>query len=177
MIELKWNKSEEGAVSQIMDKKYPEGFGIYDDTSDINRARQYGKTTTLSALERFLKNDCIVIRLGFQALGNASYSTEGIFVQAFARLILDKHEFEGLAVDSEYIESFSKINDNDSSEAHFDDIFRIFRRWCMKEKMQIVLMIDEVDSASDNQVFLDFLAQLRFYYMERKKMIIISKKC
>ncbi len=28
-------------------------------------------------------------------------------------------------------------------------------------------MIDEVDSAANNQVFLDFLAQLRYYYLER----------
>ena len=28
-------------------------------------------------------------------------------------------------------------------------------------------MIDEVDSASNNQVFLDFLAQLRAQYIER----------
>ena len=31
-------------------------------------------------------------------------------------------------------------------------------------------MIDEVDSASNNQVFLDFLAQLRGYYLERDHM-------
>ncbi|MCD7714873.1 MAG: hypothetical protein LUI39_00275 [Lachnospiraceae bacterium] len=30
-----------------------------------------------------------------------------------------------------------------------------------------MLLIDEVDSASNNQVFLDFLAQLRFYYLKR----------
>ena len=33
----------------------------------------------------------------------------------------------------------------------------------------MVLMIDEVDSATNNQVFLDFLAQLRNYYLERDK--------
>lgn len=31
-------------------------------------------------------------------------------------------------------------------------------------------MIDEVDSASNNQVFLDFLAQLRSYYLDRDKL-------
>lgn len=30
-------------------------------------------------------------------------------------------------------------------------------------------MIDEVDSASNNQVFIDFLAQLRGYYLKRDK--------
>lgn len=30
-------------------------------------------------------------------------------------------------------------------------------------------MIDEVDSASNNQIFLDFLAQLQNCYLERKE--------
>lgn len=38
---------------------------------------------------------------------------------------------------------------------------------CMAAEKPVVLMIDEVDSAANNQVFLDFLAQLRAQYMER----------
>ncbi len=41
----------------------------------INRARQYGKTTTLKALERILENDYTVISLDFQmvpAIGKES---------------------------------------------------------------------------------------------------------
>lgn len=38
---------------------------------------------------------------------------------------------------------------------------------CAVSDKPIVLMIDEVDSALNNQVFLDFLAQLRAQYMER----------
>ncbi|MDE6829543.1 MAG: 9-O-acetyl-N-acetylneuraminate esterase, partial [Lachnospiraceae bacterium] len=34
----------------------------------INRARQFGKTTTLKALEEFLKDDYIVISMDFQML-------------------------------------------------------------------------------------------------------------
>ena len=37
-----------------------------------------------------------------------------------------------------------------------------------------VLMIDEVDSASNNQVFLDFLAQLRNYYLERDTKGVVT---
>ena len=35
-------------------------------------------------------------------------------------------------------------------------------------KKPVVMMIDEVDSASNNQVFIDFLAQLRGYYLTGK---------
>ena len=43
---------------------------------------------------------------------------------------------------------------------------------CAKAAKPIVMMIDEVDSASSNQVFIDFLAQLRRYYLKRDKMPI-----
>lgn len=40
---------------------------------------------------------------------------------------------------------------------------------CASAGKPVVLIIDEVDSASNNQVFLDFLAQLRGYYLNRRR--------
>lgn len=51
----------------------------------INRARQYGKTTTLRALKKYLQNDYIVISLDFQKLGAHSFENETIFSVTFAR--------------------------------------------------------------------------------------------
>ncbi len=48
-----------------------------------------------------------------------------------------------------------------------DDLFRIIKRWIKASEMPVVLIIDEVDSATNNQVFLDFLAQLRHGYISR----------
>ena len=48
------------------------------------------------------------------------------------------------------------------------EIFRVFRRWCKDAEKEIVLLIDEIDMVSDNQVFLDFLAQLRSGFLKRK---------
>ena len=53
----------------------------------INRARQYGKTTTLSALRKLLLPQYEVISLDFQGIGNAGYATEEAFVQSFCRLL------------------------------------------------------------------------------------------
>ncbi|MCD8013851.1 MAG: hypothetical protein LUG99_11870 [Lachnospiraceae bacterium] len=53
-------------------------------------------------------------------------------------------------------------------------LFRTLEKLCMESEKKIVLMIDEVDSASNNQVFLDFLAQLRAYYLIKKKNDHIS---
>lgn len=41
--------------------------------------------------------------------------------------------------------------------------------FCEKSQKPVVLMIDEVDKTSDNQVFLDFLGMLRDKYMQRNK--------
>lgn len=51
----------------------------------INRARQYGKTTTLQALVAFLKKDYIVVSLDFQMLGAEKFKDENVFSVAFAR--------------------------------------------------------------------------------------------
>lgn len=40
---------------------------------------------------------------------------------------------------------------------------------CETAKKSVVLMIDEVDRASDNQIFLDFLGRLRYAYLNKKK--------
>lgn len=48
-------------------------------------------------------------------------------------------------------------------------LFISLLKLCKKSQKKIVLIIDEADSATNNQVFLDFLAQLRFYYLRRKK--------
>ena len=63
----------------------------------INRARQYGKTTTLAALDRELKDDYLVIWLDFQVLGSASYQDENTFSLAFLQIFsreLKRHHAE-----------------------------------------------------------------------------------
>ena len=41
----------------------------------INRGRQYGKTTTLAALEEYLKDDYTVLSLDFQQMGTEHLRT------------------------------------------------------------------------------------------------------
>ena len=49
-----------------------------------------------------------------------------------------------------------------------DTLFGGLSEICEASDRPIVMMIDEVDSASNNQVFIDFLAQLRGYYLDRE---------
>ena len=53
-------------------------------------------------------------------------------------------------------------------QAQLDELFDTLYDWCYESEKEIVLIIDEVDSATNNQVFLDFLAQLRDGYLRRQ---------
>ena len=55
----------------------------------INRARQYGKTTTLSMLECYLQPDYYVVSMDFQMFGDAEFKNENIFSLSFADTFLD----------------------------------------------------------------------------------------
>ena len=131
----------------------------------INRARQYGKTTTLKCLEEYLSDKYYVISLDFQTLGNASFATEDSFVKAFVRRLLRTNEKSQIPDD--IIKELTEIKDS-SSEVFLDELFDILSDWCKNADKGIVLMIDEIDSASDSIVFLDFLAQLRAQYIARE---------
>lgn len=64
----------------------------------------------------------------------------------------------------------AKLNDfseGASGNGTLSGLFRTLKAWCKASEKKIVLFIDEVDSASNNQIFLDFLAQLRGYYLKR----------
>lgn len=132
----------------------------------INRGRQYGKTTTLRALEEYLKDDYIVLSLDFQQIGTADFADETTFVAAFAEVLLMAFQFDQADHGklTGMLEGFIK-----KKGSSLKDLFVCLSDICKNGPRPIVLMIDEVDSASNNQVFIDFLAQLRAYYLKRDK--------
>lgn len=126
----------------------------------INKGRQYGKTTTIFALEEYLNTDYFVISLDFQGLSDFDFENENTFVSAFSRELLD------LDIENDQLEIFKSDKQNNYS---LSDLFAALRDLCKQSAKPVVLMIDEVDSASNNQVFIDFLAQLRKFYLKRQK--------
>lgn len=135
----------------------------------INRGRQYGKTTTLDALERYLKDEYIVLSLDFQLMGTEDFSSEAAFSRSFigdistALANIDANDREKLML------SLMQMKSADSDYG-LKGLFISMSDMCANSPRPMVLMIDEVDSASNNQVFIDFLAQLRGYYLKRDKI-------
>ncbi len=135
----------------------------------INRGRQYGKTTTLMALAEYLKDDYIVLAMDFQMMSSANFADEQTFVIAFIEYIERLPAFRGESAELIAEESFHNLLLLKNGErASMDKMFSGLSRICATAKKPIVMMIDEVDSASNNQVFIDFLAQLRGYYLNRE---------
>lgn len=138
----------------------------------INKARQYGKTTTIQALTSYLKEDYIVLSLDFQMIGSAKFKSEYTFTLAFVnhlrRTVNNKKE-PIIGLEKNIIDQMADLAKTESSFA-FDDMFSMLSDLCDTAEKPVVLIIDEVDSATNNQVFLDFLAQLRAYYLKRNSL-------
>lgn len=135
----------------------------------INRGRQYGKTTTLMLLEEYLKNDYIVVFVDFQKIGSEEFVNAEKFAGAFTKVFLAS--FAKVELSSDKKEKLLKpLTDfvESADDRSMRELFVRMSSVCAASEKPVILLIDEVDSASDNQVFIDFLAQLRGYYLARE---------
>lgn len=132
----------------------------------INRARQYGKTTTITALTELLAEQYIVISTSFESIAKDGFKDETAFVKAFCRLLRREFRREK-RISNQIRQEVNRLFADDSGRINLGDLFDVLLDWCDTSDRQIVLMIDEVDSATNNQVFLDFLAGLRDGYINR----------
>ncbi len=138
------------------------------DYFTINRARQYGKTTTLKALRYYLREEYVVVSLDFQGLSHQDFETENCFVKALAREIKRKPLLQN-ELPHETVDVLGRFACGMQGMG-LAELFECFNGWCHESAKPIVFMIDEADSATNNQVFLDFLAQLKRVYLERDEI-------
>ena len=128
----------------------------------INRPRQYGKTTILTALENSLKEKYLVISISFEGIGDIVFSNEEKFVAELINLINDTLD----CVDENLSEIFRKLSLEVST---LSNLSRMISKFIKKLNKEVILIIDEVDKSSDNQIFLNFLGMLRNKYLDREK--------
>jgi hypothetical protein len=127
----------------------------------INRARQYGKTTTLALLRRRLAADCFVLDMSFEGAESYFTSLENLVNGVLRNFTqLSKREFPELA----------KIWERKAdAEFPLDDLGDRITEFCGAAGRGVVLMIDEADKASDYGVFSAFLGLRRKKYLERSE--------
>ncbi|MCM1543572.1 MAG: AAA-like domain-containing protein [Blautia sp.] len=125
----------------------------------MNRARQFGKTTTLEQLSAKLKQNYVVIYISFE-------SADDCFVSlcAFAQGFVNKAT---AALESDHIpkEAADIWKEAIPDKLPFDFLNRKIARFCKACDREVVLIIDEVDKSTDNQIFLSFLGLLREKYL------------
>ena len=128
----------------------------------INRARQYGKTTTLYLLQKRLQEKYCVLDISFEGIGDTPFRSQEDFCHTFINLIeaelvrFEKNE----AILKLWIENRSAVTTIEQLSAHIT-------RLCKSSQQDVVLLIDEIDKCSDNQLFLHFLGMLRRKYLSR----------
>lgn len=138
----------------------------HGDYFTINRARQYGKTTTISTLFRKLNDKYLMIRLSFEGLGSVCFENDYNFVFNFQSLM-----YKGLKkskASQQILEEWKTAVNIPKHKDAFDYLSDKITTLCDMSDKEIVLMIDEVDKSSDNQVFLHFLGMLRNKYLDCK---------
>jgi len=135
----------------------------------INCARQFGKTTTLQMLNEYLKKEYIVVSLDFQMISYEDFDNEQSFTGAFARELLEVAD-KNKNMSKTTAARFEKFANGHVVNATLSMLFKCIIGWCRESPKKLVLIIDDIDSVTYNQVFHDFLAQLRGYYIKRNKI-------
>ena len=126
----------------------------------INRARQYGKTTTLRALEKGLLGKYTVIRTSFQGLDASIFADVVRFIKRFVEMCAMRLISQGFS--TQFVNEWAIVPDG-------SDLFILRNKIASlveESDKLVVLIIDEVDQVSNNDLFLSFLGMLREMYLE-----------
>ncbi len=126
----------------------------------INRARQYGKTTILRMIWRKLSDKYLIIDTSFEGVGDTVFKSEASFVRLVVSLMKDALKYVG--------EPQTSVLD-ESMPTTMKELSKVIVQFCQSVQKPVLLMIDEVDKSSDNQLFLNFIGMLRELYLMRDK--------
>ncbi len=133
----------------------------------INRPRQYGKTTILSLLARQLnlRDDYVALNISFEDIDTETYRHQERFIVTFLEMLGREFEYLGLPEPARFLEQqLGQIANMPRLSYCITALVRD-----LLPKKAPVLLIDEVDKSSDNQLFLDFLSMLRKKYLQRNQ--------
>jgi AAA-like domain len=129
----------------------------------INRPRQYGKTTMLYLLSDTLRKsgEYIVFNTSFEGIGDAIFNDEKTFSSGFVSVL------------GRYATAYAPhlvdwINEQSKKITSLKEVADFISEMVTKADKKVILLIDEVDKSSNNQLFISFLAMLRNKYLERE---------
>lgn len=130
----------------------------------INKPRQYGKTTVMTLLEQRLAKDkdYLVLGISFEEIDAPTYNRQDSFISTFLDIVKEQLEFLGE-------KELTALIENQKALTNFKQLDLFLSRLIADSGRKVVMMLDEVDKASNNQLFLDFLGMLRAKYLKRNQ--------
>ena len=137
----------------------------------INRGRQYGKTTTLYHLTKRLSKDYVVFSISFESFNQNNFATDDRL--AFSLVNLMKNQIKIRKNINDYIrDAITAIIDkySENKEISVDSFSEFIENICSDSDKPIVLIIDEVDNASNYESFINLLRFLRDKYLNRRDL-------
>jgi len=128
----------------------------------INRPRQFGKTTMLFNIARALRQDdrYILSRMSFEGIGDTIFENEHTFSPRFVKLFAQNLKMF-------YPDTAEKVLELGKDVADLETLSEFITQFVKHFDKQVVLLIDEVDKSSNNQLFVSFIAMLRDKFLKR----------
>ncbi|MFH0735647.1 MAG: AAA family ATPase, partial [bacterium] len=136
----------------------------YGDYFYIIKPRQYGKTTTLFLFEQLLNKDEIytVFSISFEGMGDEIFLDEALFSKGFLNELAQIQLYEGTEISKKILNEVENCN-------NLSDLSSSITRIIKNQNKKVILIIDEVDKSSNNQLFVSFLGVLRDKYLKRNQ--------
>jgi AAA-like domain len=126
----------------------------------INRPRQYGKTTSIRKVGKMLREtgDYIAFNISFEGVGDGMFEDEYRFAPNFLDILArfaPRHAPE----------LTDWLKETAPKTLNMQMLDKAITEMVDKTDKKVVLIIDEVDKSSNNQLFVSFLAMLRDKYL------------
>jgi hypothetical protein len=125
----------------------------------INRPRQFGKTTAMFMLAKYLAAKYTVIDTSFEGVGDNMFETETKFCREIVALFARSVKFVDKIL-------YHRLKSLVEKTKNYNDLSENITQLMEQSEQKIVLIIDEIDKSSGNRVFMQFLGMLRNKYLK-----------
>lgn len=134
----------------------------------MNRARQFGKTTTLWRLKEKLQKQYEVFLISFEGMTKEVFRNETAFCRRFYSLLFNRFRYEKSGtIPLGIAEECNRRKSLDSEDNNLFYLSEFISDMCAGADRPIILMIDEVDQAGNYEIFTGFLGMLRDKFLKR----------
>jgi len=128
----------------------------------INKPRQFGKTTTINLIVNELKksNHYLPISISFEGIGDEIFEKESKFCKNFIQSLIINLPIE------QNLQNLQNLILEDNDILTLQSVSWKISELTKGISKKIILLIDEVDKSSNNQLFISFLGMLRHKFLQ-----------